>query len=387
MSKYLSDRIKRMELTPYERVVREFMGIQGAISLLSGDPDFPTPEHITRAAVEALRGGWTKYPPIPGYEDLRGAVAEYHGRYGVEWNANNVLPTPGSSQALYLCLEATLREGDEVILPTPTYLDYFRILRYFRARIVEVPMVEEGWRLDLEGLKEAVSERARMIIACNPNNPTGTVYTREEVKGIAEIALDEDLLVVSDEVYNEFLFDGRRHLSLAAEPGMRERTMVILSFSKTFAMTGWRLGFVLADEDFIRGLQSIPIGFRPSSFVQRAAIAALRGPWDEVRRMAEEYDRRRRFMTERLNKMEGVECQLPEGAFYVFPSFRDLKIKSMELVENLAKRGKVLVHPGLAFGEAGEYHIRIPLVKPIEELGRVADGLETVLKGIQKGGY
>lgn len=168
---------------------------------------------------------------------------------------------------MFLCLEATFREGDEVILPTPTYLDYFRILRYFGAKIVKVPMMEEGWRLDLEGLKEAVSEKTKMIIACNPNNPTGTVYTREEVKGIADLALERDLLVVSDEVYNEFLFDGRRHLSLAAEPGMRERTTVILSFSKTFAMTGWRLGFILADEEFIRGLQRIPIGFRPSSFI------------------------------------------------------------------------------------------------------------------------
>ncbi|MEM4727763.1 MAG: aminotransferase class I/II-fold pyridoxal phosphate-dependent enzyme [Candidatus Bathyarchaeia archaeon] len=386
MSKYLSDRIRRMELTPYERVVREFMGIQGAISLLSGDPDFPTPEHITRAAVEALREGWTKYPPIPGYEDLRRAVAEYHGRYGVEWNANNVLPTPGSSQALFLCLEATLKEGDEVILPTPTYLDYFRILRYFGAKIIEVPMVEEGWRLHLEGLKEAVSEKTKMIIACNPNNPTGTVYTREEVRCLADLAVERDLLVVSDEVYNEFLFDGRRHLSLAAEPGMRERTMVILSFSKTFAMTGWRLGFVIADEEFIRGLQRIPIGFRPSSFIQRAAIAALKGAWDDVRRMAEEYDKRRRFMTERLNEMEGVKCQLPEGAFYVFPSFRDRNLKSLELVENLAKRGKILVHPGLAFGEAGEYHIRIPLVKPIEELEKVAETLESILRGLKGGG-
>ena len=380
MSGYLSDRVRRMEPAPHERVLRGLMGIQGAISLLAGDPDFPTPEHITRAAVEALREGWTKYPPIPGYEDLRRAVADYHGRYGVDWSQDNVLPTPGSTQALFLCLEATLREGDEVILPTPTYLDYFRILRYFGAQIVEVPMVEEGWRLDIEGLKEAASERTRMIIACNPNNPTGTVYTEEEVKAIAELAVDEDLLVVSDEVYNEFIFDGKRHLSLAAEPGMRERTMVILSFSKTFAMTGWRLGFVLADEGLIRGLQSIPIGFRPSSFIQRAAIAALRGPWDDVRRMASEYDRRRRYMAERLNEIEGVDCQLPEGAFYVFPSFRELGLSSIEVVESLAREGKVLVHPGVAFGMAGEHHIRIPLVKPVDELGRVAEKVESVLK-------
>jgi aspartate/methionine/tyrosine aminotransferase len=215
-----------------------------------------------------------------------------------------------------------------------------------------------------------------MIVLCNPNNPSGTVFTKEELKGIADVAIDEDLLVLSDEVYCEFLWDGREHTTIASLPGMRERTIISSSFSKTFAMTGWRLGYLIADKNLTSRIRKIPLGFRTNTFVQIAGVAAIRGSWEPVKAMAEEYDRRRRFMVPRLSEIEGINCHNPEGAFYLFPNIRDLRMGSEEFCESLLKEKNILARPGTAFGATGEGHMRTPLIKPVEVLEEIAQSIE-----------
>jgi aspartate/methionine/tyrosine aminotransferase len=260
---------------------------------------------------------------------------------------------------------------------------YSNLIEYLGAREVGVALgEEEGYRLDLEALKEKVTRNTKMIVICNPNNPSGTVHTREELAGIAEVAQENDLLVLSDEVYNEFVWDGREHVSIASLPGMKERTIICNSFSKTFAMTGWRLGYVLADKSIVTRLQRIPVGYRTNTFVQTAAVEALKGPWEPVERMAQEYDRRRRFMVPRLNEIDGISCHMPEGAFYLFPNIGGLGVGSEEFCESLLVKKKILARPGTAFGVSGELHMRIPLIKPVETLGEIADAIEDHAKNL-----
>ena len=361
----------------HARVVAMARGMEGVINLAGGDPDFDTPGHITEAAIKALREGKTHYPPTHGLPALRKALADYYVKYGVEWDSSEVTVTAGSGVSLFVSMAGTINPGEEVIVLEPYFMAYSNLIEYIGAREVRVALEEdEGYRLDVEALKDKVTQKTKMIVLCNPNNPSGTVYTQEELAGIAEVVIDNDLLVLSDEVYNEFVWDGREHISISSLPGMKERTIVCNSFSKTFAMTGWRLGYVLADKHIATRLQRIPVGYRTNIFVQLAAVEALKGSWEPVRRMAEEYDRRRRFMVPRLNEIDGISCHMPEGAFYLFPNISGLSKGSEEFCESLLLEKKILARPGTAFGASGEHHIRIPLIRPIENLGNIADAIE-----------
>jgi aminotransferase len=368
---------------PHQKISAMADKMQGVLKLAGGDPDFDTPKHIRDAAVKALDQGRTHYPPMPGLQSIREAIAKYHGKYGVDWKGSEAIITAGSGLALYLAVAGTVNPGEEVVLLEPYFMAYRSLLKYLGIKIAPVALVEQSkWHLDLDAVKDAVSNKTKMIILCSPNNPTGTVFTMNELKGIADIAKEKDLLILSDEVYNEFIWDGLKHYSIASLPGMKERTLVCMSFSKTWAMTGWRLGYVLADELIAAKFEDIPVGFRPTTFVQLAGLSALKGPWDPIEQMAKEYDRRRRFMVSRLNEIEGIECKMPEGAFYVFPNHKALGIKSEAFCERLLKEEKVLVFPGSTFGAAGEYHVRIPLVKPVETLEKVTSAIEKIASKI-----
>jgi aminotransferase len=374
---FIERRLAAMRPRSHARVVAMARGMEGVINLAGGDPDFDTPGHITEAAIKALREGKTHYPPTHGLPALRKALADYYVKYGVEWDSSEVTVTAGSGVSLFVSMAGTINPGEEVIVLEPYFMAYSNLIEYIGAREVRVALEEdEGYRLDVEALKDKVTQKTKMIVLCNPNNPSGTVYTQEELAGIAEVVIDNDLLVLSDEVYNEFVWDGREHISISSLPGMKERTIVCNSFSKTFAMTGWRLGYVLADKHIATRLQRIPVGYRTNIFVQLAAVEALKGSWEPVRRMAEEYDRRRRFMVPRLNEIDGISCHMPEGAFYLFPNISGLSKGSEEFCESLLLEKKILARPGTAFGASGEHHIRIPLIKPIENLGNIADAIE-----------
>ena len=374
--RFIEKRLAAMKPSSHARVVAMARGMEGVINLAGGDPDFDTPVHITDAVVKALGEGKTHYPPTHGLLALREALVDYYGKYGVEWDSSEATVTAGSGVSLFVSMAGTVNPGEEVVVLEPYFMAYSNLVEYLGAREVGVALEEEnGYRLDVEALKEKVTPKTKMIVLCNPNNPSGTVYTKDELAGIAEVAQDNDLLILSDEVYNEFVWDGREHVTVASLPGMKERTIISNSFSKTFAMTGWRLGYVLADKPIATRLQRIPVGYRTNTFVQMAAVEALKGPWGPVERMAEEYDRRRRFMVPRLNEVEGISCHMPEGAFYLFPSIRGLGMGSEEFCESLLVEKKILTRPGTAFGVSGEHHMRLPLIKPVEILGKIADAI------------
>jgi len=305
--------------------------------------------------------------------DLKEALANYHGRYGTDWDpAEEVIVTPGSTPALFMSFLGTLNRGDEVVFFEPYYMGYYPLIDYLDLRAIPVTLKEERrFHFEMEALSGRITPRTRMIVLCSPNNQTGTVFTGEELAGIAELAIENDLFVLSDEIYDQFVWDGLRHHSIAALPGMRERTIIIMSFSKTFAMTGWRLGSIMGDRSLIRGLRKVPIGGRPATFIQKAGVAALTGPWGPVEEFRVEYRRRRDYLVKRLNEIEGMSCVSPEGAFYAFPNLEATGQRSIEFCEGLLRERKVAIVPGVAFGDAGEYHVRIPLVKPIESLERV----------------
>ena len=374
---FIEKRLASMKTRPHAKVVAMVSEMEGVMNLGGGDPDFDTPIHIRDAAIKALNEGKTHYPPNQGLADLRKAVAEYHAKDNVDWTASEATITAGSGVSLFVSMAGTVNPGEEVVLLEPYFLDYSNIVEYVGAREAGVALDEKrGYRLDAEALNEKVTQKTKMIVLCNPNNPSGTVFTETELKEIADIAIDNDILILSDEVYREFVWDGRKHVSIASLPGMKERTIMCSSFSKTFAMTGWRLGYVLADEAITKRLQKIPIGYRTNTFTQIAGVSAMKGPRDSVEKMIKEFDRRRHFMVPRLEEIEGIRCHEPEGAFYLFPNIEDIGIKSEPFCESLLKETKLLVRPGTAFGKSGEYHMRIPLIKPINTLEEIAVKIE-----------
>ncbi len=375
--RFIENRLGALVAPEHAKVMAMARKMDGVLKLSGGDPDFDTPKHIKDAVIRALTEGWTHYPVNYGMPPLKEAIAEYHGKYGVKWKPSEVRITAGSGQSLYASLAGTLNPGEEVIQFEPAYMAYHSVLAYLGVREVAVPLVEEeGYRLDEDRLRKSVTSATKMIIICNPSNPSGTVYNDRELAVISDVAQENDLIVVSDEVYNELIWDGRMHRSVAALPGMRERTIVCMSFSKTFAMTGWRLGCLIADESIVSRMTRLPFGSRVNTFVQLAGVAALKGPWEPVEKMKAEFDQRRRFFVSRLDGIDGVSCHMPEGSIFLFPSIRDLGVGSVEFCEALLKRSKILVRPGVAFGASGEYHVRIPLIRPVEILEEVAAAVE-----------
>jgi len=366
-------RLRDMEYSPTRRLASMSAQMKDVISLAGGDPDFDTPAHVKEAAIRALQEGYTHYTPTRGFIELRKAISDYYSKYGLKADPNTeIMVTPGSQQALSVVMESLLNPGDEVLVPDPSYFVYGPQIRFLDGRPVPYRLDERrGCHIDIDHLKAHVTPRTKLLLICNPNNPTGTVFTREELQEIASVAIKHDLLVVADEIYNEFIWGGRNHSAMATIAGMRERTIVIQSFSKTFAMTGWRLGYIIAPSAFIDQMEKLQgnSALCPNASVQMAGIAALTGPWKPIAEMASEYERRIDYMAKRLSEHPGVSCPKSEGTFYVFPKIPAL---SREFSDRLLKEEKVTVVAGVDFGDEGEGHIRIPVTKPIEVLEKAA---------------
>jgi len=347
-----------------------------------GEPDFDTPVHIKEAAIKAIKEGFTHYTSSRGILELREAIAEDLKKRGIPADpSDEILVTPGAKHAIYCACLSTLNPGDEVLVLAPTWPTHFQCVEIAEARAVEVPCGED-YSLD-EELKARVTSRTRMILVGSPNNPTGGVLSEEAVKAIVDVADDNDLLILSDEVYDRLVYEDSKPLSPASLEDGRERTIVINGFSKAYAMTGWRLGYACASREIIESMTRIQQSTTtcPVSFVQKAGIAALRGPQEQVRKMVEEYDRRRRFMVERLNEIEGVRCVRPKGAFYVFPDISSLKMPSSEFCLRLLEETGVSTTPGSVFGECGEGHIRISYASDIQT---ISEGIKRINKFVEK---
>jgi len=346
-----------------------------------GEPDFDTPEHIKRAAQEAMDKGKTKYTPSAGIPELREAIAEHLTAKGVQASPQEVLVTPGAKHAIFCAMAAALDPGDEVITPSPCWT-YEGTARIAGAKVVYVKTTQaDGFRLDVEAVKEKISPRTRMLLLNYPNNPTGAVASRRVLQSLADLAMDHKFWVLSDEIYDCLVYAGK-HVSIASLPGMHERILYINGFSKAYAMTGWRLGYAVAPAELIGEMVKIQQASTSCavSFVQEAGIAALRGPQDRIREMREEFLKRREVIVDGLNSIDGFECIKPAGAFYVFPSIEKVGMKSAELCALLLREAGVAATPGKAFGPYGEGHVRFSYASSIENIKKALERVKSTIE-------
>lgn len=349
---------------------------RNVVHLEIGEPDFETPEHIRLAAKQALDEGYTHYGPAPGLPELREAIARVAGEQrGLTFAPEQVVVTPGAKPILFYVMLATLNEGDEAIYPDPGFPIYESVIRFLGATPVPVPLPEErDFRLDLDALAERLSPRTRLLILNSPHNPTGSVLTREDVGHIADLVRGRDLLVLSDEIYGRLLYEGE-HVSIATMPGMLDQTCILDGFSKTYAMTGWRLGYGIMPPDLAERVTRIVVNSNSctASFVQRAGVAALEGPQECVTAMLAEFRRRRDAIVDGLNALPGISCRVPHGAFYAFPNISGTGYSSERFADLLLERHGVAVLAGTSFGPGGEGYLRLSYANSLANIRLALD--------------
>ncbi len=341
------------------------------IHLEIGEPDFATPSHIVEAAIEALRAGHTHYVPAPGIPQAREAVAEFLERTGrLVTSPDRVVITPGAKPIMWNTMLALCDAGDEIIYPDPGFPMYESIAAFAGAKLVPLPLREENeFRLDPAELESLVTERTKLLILNSPHNPCGGALTRADCEAVADIAIRHDLTVLSDEVYWAIRYDAG-HTSVLDVDGMAERTILLDGWSKTFAMTGWRLGFGVFPASLVEPVTRLVVNSVSctSAFSQYAAIAALTGPWEPVTAMVEEFRERRDIMVDGLNRIPGVSCVAPGGAFYVFPNVTELGLPTKELEERLLTEAGVACLSGTSFGSHGEGYLRLSYANSVPNL-------------------
>lgn len=358
-----SSRVLTTEKLSYLEVAKMAKSIADAIYLNIGEPDFPTPAHIVEAAKRAMDSGETHYTSDEGIPELRRAVAERESKkLGLDLDEENVVITAGATGGTYASLMASIDPGDEVLVPDPYYSGFYYAAQMAGGKLVGVRQAEErGFQIDPDELESKITPRTKVTIVVSPNNPTGVVLTDDTLKALADVACENDLLVVSDEVYGEFVFEGRFR-SITTLPGMSERTVVVNSFSKTYAMTGWRIGYAIGPEKVMDQVAkaSHAAGICVNSIAQYAALAALKGPQEPTKRMLEVYRSRRKMLVDALKRNPRFSLVEPQGAFFAFPNIMATGMTSMDLFKYLLKEAGVVVLPGYPFfGARGENHIRI----------------------------
>ena len=369
----VSDRARQMKAAGRE-----------VIDLGGGDPDFPTPPHIVAAAADAMEAGDTHYVASAGIPELRAAIVRKLGREnGLAYSADEIIVTPGGKPAIFAAMMTLVGPGDEVLILDPGWVSYAPEVIIAGGTPVGVPLsADDNYAIIEERIRPHITPRTRALILCTPNNPTGRVATEAELATIARLAREHDFYVFSDEIYEKLVYDGAVHRSIAALPGMWERTLTLNGFSKAYAMTGWRLGFLAAPRPIIEQILKIHSHSVTcaTSFGQRGAIAALDGPQEIIAQMVAAYDRRRHLVADGLNAIPGVRCALPQGAFYALPDIRGTGLTSAECAELLIAEGGVAVTPGNAFGEAGEGFVRLSFATSDEELTRAVARMGEVLR-------
>ncbi len=358
------------------------------IHLEIGEPDFDTPAHIREAAKRALDAGWTHYTPSPGIPELREAIAaDASRRKGFPVDPANVIVTPGAKPIIFYALLALVEPGDEVVYPDPGFPIYESMARFVGARPRPIPLREEnGFRMDPDELRGLVNERTRLIIFNSPQNPTGSVLAPEDLRAIADLALEREITVLADEIYGRILYEGE-HRSIAALPHMAERTIVLDGFSKTYAMTGWRLGYGIVPSDLVTAFTRLVINSVSctSSHSQLAAVEALTGPQDAVEAMVAEFRGRRDLIVEGLNRIPGFRCLRPAGAFYVFPNISGTGLSGSELADRLLEEGGVSVLAGTAFGSTGRDYLRLSYANSPGNITLALEQIQAVVGGLGLG--
>jgi aspartate aminotransferase len=353
------------------------------IHLEIGEPDFDTPANVVEAAVDALHSGWTHYGPSAGLPELRQTIADYVSRSrGIKVVPEEVVVVPGGKPIIFFTMLALVDEGDEVIYPNPGFPIYESMINYVGGRAIPVQLREDrDFSLDVNELATLITDRTRLIILNSPQNPTGGVMERKDVEQLAKVIGDRNILVLSDEIYSRLLFDGE-HFSIMSVPGMQDRTILLDGFSKTYAMTGWRMGYGVMRPDLAAHITRLMTNSNSctASFTQMAGIEALRGDQTSVDRMCAEFKRRRDVFVAGLNKIKGFSCRLPKGAFYVFPNITKTGWKSKPLAEALLEQAGVAALSGTAFGEFGEGYLRFSVANSLENLQQALGRIDQWIK-------
>ena len=377
--KLVSDRAKNIKPSGIRKFFDIVSEMKDAISLGVGEPDFVTPWHIRSEGVYSLEKGRTYYTSNAGLIELRREISKYmERRYGLSYNPENqAIVTVGGSEAIDLCIRALVNPGDEVLVPEPSFVCYKPCAELAGGKAVPiVTKAENNFKLTADELKAAITPKTKLLVLPFPNNPTGGIMTKQDLEEIAKVIEGTDIIILSDEIYGELTY-GRKHISIANIPGMMERTVIVNGFSKTYAMTGWRLGFAVGPKEIISIMTKIhqyAIMSSPTTS-QYAAIEALKNGDEDIERMREEYNYRRRVIVDGFRKM-GLSCFEPEGAFYVFPSIQSTGLSSEEFSEKLLYGQKVAVVPGNAFGESGEGFIRCSYAYSIENIKKALDRID-----------
>ena len=367
----LSNTVKEIKPSGIRKFFDVVSEMKDAISLGVGEPDFDTPWHIREEGIYSLEKGRTFYTSNAGLKELRVEICNYlQRRLGLEYHFNDeIIVTVGGSEAIDLAIRAMIDPGDEVLVPQPSFVSYIPCVQLAYGKPVPIELKEENnFKLTKDEILEKITDKTKLLVLPFPNNPTGATLDRKDLEEIAEVCIDKDIFVLSDEIYSELTYNGE-HVSIACIPGMRERTVLINGFSKAYAMTGWRLGYAAAPAVIMKQMIKIhqfAIMSAPTTS-QYAAIEAMKNGDEDVKRMCESYNQRRRFVLHRFKEM-GLDCFEPFGAFYAFPSIKKFGMTSDEFATRLLKEEKVAVVPGIAFGDCGEGFLRISYAYSLEDL-------------------
>jgi aspartate aminotransferase len=395
----LAERVKRIKPSPTfaaaaKAAAMRAKGIE-VISLAQGEPDFDTPANIKEAAYKAIREGFTKYTPVAGFDDLKDAIIQKFKRdSGLTYDRSQIIASVGAKLCIYNLAQALFQAGDEVIVPAPYWVSYTDIILLMDAQPVVVPTTEgQGFKMSSAQLKSAITPRTKAILLNSPNNPTGATYTAEELRALAEVLVPKKILIIADEIYENFVYDGTVFASIASlGKEVQDQTVVINGVSKTYSMTGWRIGYAAGPAELIAAMSKVQTQniSNPVSFCQKAAVEALLGPQDSVQEMIVEFDRRRRYIVERLNAMAGITCSMPPGAFYVFPNITGLFGKkwgekrisySADVTDFFLEEARVAGVAGSGFGD--DQYIRFSYATSMKNIEKGMNRLQEALKKLK----
>jgi len=357
------------------------------VHLEIGEPDFDTPSNIKEAAIKAMKAGYTHYVPAAGIPELRQAIAEYLSKSrSISVDPDEVVVTPGAKPIIFFSILALVEPGDEVMYPNPGFPIYESMINFVGAKPVPMPLKEENdFRIDNDDTARKITQKTKMIILNSPENPTGGVLSKDNLEVVADkVKNRDDVFILSDEVYSQMPYEGK-HQSIASLPNMKENTILMDGFSKTYAMTGWRMGYAAMRKDLAQKITQLMINSNSCTcaFTQMAGVEALRGPQAEPKRMVEEFRKRREVIVSGLNKIKGVSCKKPKGAFYVFPNVKSFKMESKKLADYILQKAGVAVLSGTAFGAYGEGYLRLSFANSVENIEKGMKRISEALKELQ----
>ncbi|TFH17366.1 aminotransferase class I/II-fold pyridoxal phosphate-dependent enzyme [Candidatus Bathyarchaeota archaeon] len=354
------------------------------INIGGGEPEYDTPSNIIEAMKQAMEDGYTHYGDFRHIPELREAVAAKYKRYGVDVDPELVIITPGSTMGIYMAYKALMKPGEEFIVMDPCFFGYFLAVKEQGIKPVPVPRSGDDWSFNIEDVYKATTDKTRAVLICSPDNPTGAVLSQKELKELAEYSVEKDVKIISDDIYDEILYDGAKFKSIAALPGMKERTIILNGLSKTYAMTGWRVGYIIPPDketyDMLFSLQ-MSTYLVLNQALQYASLEALTGPQDSVKKMVEGYREKREYVVDAWNDMPKVSITKPKGAFYAFPDLSGYGLSSAKMAEYIKKEANVAITPGRLFGAQGEGHIRNSFAQSMDDL---SEGLTRIKAALSK---